>query len=132
MITKSEIKRPMISKILILLLVSLVPSAAISQQRASAVDIDKVILEPLLQTMPVIGRFVAKESGVVATRIAERVEKMQVQVGDRVKKGDVLVKLASDRLDSQILILKAEKLFGLTEYVAPVIFSLAKYQTHLY
>ena len=98
----------MISNFLLFLFVFLVPSAVISQQRASAVDIDKVISEPLLQTMPVIGRFVAKESGVVATRIAERVHKMQVQVGDRVEKGDVLVELASDRLDSQIQILKAD------------------------
>jgi RND family efflux transporter MFP subunit len=108
MIEKNVIKWSMISIFLLFLLVFLVPSAVISQQRASAVDIDKVISEPLLQTMPVIGRFVAKESGVVATRIAERVHKMQVQVGDRVEKGDVLVELASDRLDSQIQILKAD------------------------
>jgi RND family efflux transporter MFP subunit len=108
MIEKNVIKRSMISNFLLFLFVFLVPSAVISQQRASAVDIDKVISEPLLQTMPVIGRFVAKESGVVATRIAERVHKMQVQVGDRVEKGDVLVELASDRLDSQIQILKAD------------------------
>ena len=108
MIEKNVIKWSMISNFLLFLFVFLAPSAVISQQRASAVDIDKVISEPLLQTMPVIGRFVAKESGVVATRIAERVHKMQVQVGDRVEKGDVLVELASDRLDSQIQILKAD------------------------
>jgi RND family efflux transporter MFP subunit len=108
MIEKNVIKWSMISNFLLFLFVFLVPSAVISQQRASAVDIDKVLSEPLLQTMPVIGRFVAKESGVVATRIAERVHKMQVQVGDRVEKGDVLVELASDRLDSQIQILKAD------------------------
>jgi RND family efflux transporter MFP subunit len=108
MIEKNVIKWSMISNFLLFLFVFSVPSAVISQQRASAVDIDKVISEPLLQTMPVIGRFVAKESGVVATRIAERVHKMQVQVGDRVEKGDVLVELASDRLDSQIQILKAD------------------------
>ncbi|MDC1427330.1 efflux RND transporter periplasmic adaptor subunit [Rhodospirillaceae bacterium] len=108
MIEKNVIKWSMISNFLLFLFVFLLPSAVISQQRASAVDIDKVISEPLLQTMPVIGRFVAKESGVVATRIAERVHKMQVQVGDRVEKGDVLVELASDRLDSQIQILKAD------------------------
>ena len=108
MIEKNVIKWSMISNFLLFLFVFLAPSAVISQQRASAVDIDKVLSEPLLQTMPVIGRFVAKESGVVATRIAERVHKMQVQVGDRVEKGDVLVELASDRLDSQIQILKAD------------------------
>ena len=108
MIEKNVIKWSMISNFLLFLFVFFVPSAVISQQRTSAVDIDKVISEPLLQTMPVIGRFVAKESGVVATRIAERVHKMQVQVGDRVEKGDVLVELASDRLDSQIQILKAD------------------------
>ncbi len=107
MIRKQAIKFILIPNIFGLLLLPFLISAGAAQQRVSAVGVDKVISEPLLQTMPVLGRFIAKESGVVATRIAERVDKMFVQVGDRVKKDDLLVKLASDRLDNQIQLLHA-------------------------
>jgi RND family efflux transporter MFP subunit len=73
-------------------------SDAVAQARAAPVAVDKVRAEALAQTMPVIGRFVARESGIVATRIAERVRTTPVQVGDRVKKGAVLAKLSDDRL----------------------------------
>jgi RND family efflux transporter MFP subunit len=107
MIREQGIKLVLISNIFGLLLLPFLFSVGTAQQRVSAVEVDKVISEPLLQTMPVLGRFIAKESGIVATRIAERVHKMHVQVGDRVKKGDLLVKLAPDRLDNQILLLEA-------------------------
>ena len=107
MIREQKIKLVLISNIFGLLLLPFLFSESTAQQRVSAVEVDKVISEPLLQTMPVLGRFVAKESGIVATRIAERVHKMYIQVGDRVKKGDLLVKLASDRLDNQIRLLQA-------------------------
>ena len=107
MIREQKIKLVLISNIFGLLLLPFLFSEGTAQQRVSAVEVDKVISEPLLQTMPVLGRFVAKESGIVATRIAERVHKMYIQVGDRVKKGDLLVKLASDRLDNQIRLLQA-------------------------
>ena len=107
MIRKREINLVLISNIFGLLLLPFLLSAGAAQQRVSTVGVDQVISEPLVQTMPVLGRFIAKESGVVATRIAERVQKMYVQVGDRVKKGDLLVKLASDRLDNQIRLLQA-------------------------
>ena len=107
MIRKQEIKLVLISNMFGLLFLPFMISVGAAQQRVSAVGVDQVISEPLLQTMPVLGRFIAKESGVVATRIAERVDKMYVQVGDRVKKGDLLVKLESDRLDNQIQLLQA-------------------------
>ncbi len=39
-------------------------------QQSAAVGVDEVRLEPLVQTVPVIGRLVAKQSGIVAARIA--------------------------------------------------------------
>ena len=69
-----------------------------AQTRPTLVGVDKVIIQPFNQTMAVTGRFVASESGVVAARVAERVAKMAVQVGDRVKKGDTLASLSADRL----------------------------------
>jgi RND family efflux transporter MFP subunit len=68
------------------------------QKRAAGVRIDKVIMEPLTQTMPVLGRFVARESGVVAALTRGPVESVLVAVGDRVKKGDVIAHLVATRI----------------------------------
>ncbi len=70
------------------------PTAA--QGRATQVEVDAVIEEPLSQTMPVIGRFVTRQSGPVAALINGPVEEILVDVGDRVAKGDVLVRLSTD------------------------------------
>ncbi len=74
---------------------------SVAQNRASPVEVNIVISEPLIQTMPVIGRFVARESGIVATRIAETVSEMFAPIGKRVKKGEVLAKLSADRLRNE-------------------------------
>ena len=68
---------------------------------AAPVGLDPVRSETLAETMPVIGRIVAAESGVVATRIAERVAEVLVRPGDRVEEGTVLARLSSDRLVNQ-------------------------------
>lgn len=65
------------------------PSISYSQQSAP-VEVDTVVTEPLSQTQPVIGRFVAKQSGTVASRVAGAVTDMVVDVGDRVEKGEVI------------------------------------------
>ena len=130
MIRKQEIKLVLISNIFGLLLLPFLLSAAAAQQRVSTVGVDQVISEPLVQTMPVLGRFIAKESGVVATRIAERVQKMYVQVGDRVKKGDLLVKLASDRLDNQIQLLQANLKITKTQLAKEIVNYRKMEQTH--
>ena len=130
MIRKQEIKLVLISNIFGLLLLPFLLSVGAAQQRVSAVSVDQVISEPLLQTMPVLGRFIAKESGIVATRIAERVHKMYVQVGDRVKKGDLLVKLASDRLDNQIQLLQANLKITKTQLAKEIVNYRKMEQTH--
>ena len=53
-------------------------------------EVDTVVMEPLSQTQPVIGRFVARQSGTVASRVAGAVTAMLVDVGDRVEKGDTI------------------------------------------
>lgn len=70
---------------------------ALAQDGPAQVRVDAVRVEPLTQTMPVIGRFVAKQAGPIAARLAERVRSVEVQVGDRVAAGDVLATLESDR-----------------------------------
>ncbi|MDA8637103.1 efflux RND transporter periplasmic adaptor subunit [Rhodospirillales bacterium] len=66
---------------------------------AAAVGLDAVIVEPLNQTVAVIGRFVPRQSGDVAARISAPVEEYLVQVGDRVEKGDVLAMLVKDTFE---------------------------------
>lgn len=67
-------------------------------QQPSLVGIDEVHVEPLAQTQPVIGRFVARQAGEVAARTEGAVTEMNVQVGDRVVAGDVIAVLDVDRL----------------------------------
>ncbi len=81
------------------------PSATVAQEKSKApppapasVGVDKVIQEELKQTIPVIGRFVAAQAGVVAARTAGPIAEFKVMVGDRVKPGDVLAVLDKDRL----------------------------------
>ncbi len=64
--------------------------------KAKAVGMDTVRVEPLRQTVPVIGRFVPHQAGIVAARVAGPVDKYQVEVGDRVKAGDVLAVLVDN------------------------------------
>ncbi|MCZ6638205.1 MAG: efflux RND transporter periplasmic adaptor subunit [Alphaproteobacteria bacterium] len=66
------------------------------KRRRRWVQVDKVRLEPLVQTMPVIGRLVAVRSGVVAARIDAPVREVKVDVGDRVTIGDILAVLVDD------------------------------------
>lgn len=67
------------------------------RSRRTLVHVDKVRMEPLRQTMPVIGRIVSVRSGVVAARIDAPVGEVKVDVGDQVKKGDILATLVDDR-----------------------------------
>lgn len=73
-----------------------VPS--IQAQDTMIVGVDPVISETTHQTLPVLGRFVARQAGVVAARINGPVATFHVEVGDRVKTGDVLAVLIKDRL----------------------------------
>lgn len=64
--------------------------------KAKAVGMDTVRTEPLRQTVPVIGRFVPYQSGVVASRVSGPVDKYLVEVGDRVGAGDELAILVDN------------------------------------
>ncbi len=70
--------------------------------------VDKVIEGPLTQTTPVIGRLVSGQAGVVAARSAGPIEKMLVQVGDRVEKDQVIATLVSDAIQAQLDLKRAE------------------------
>ena len=66
--------------------------------RATAVTVDDVRTEVLGETAPVIGRLVARQSGVVAARTSGAVDEVLVDVGDRVKKGDIIAVMANERM----------------------------------
>ena len=68
---------------------------------AKSIRIDTVIREPLSQTYPVIGRLVAGRSGDVAARINGALSELNIDVGERVNKDDVIAKLAEDRLAAE-------------------------------
>ncbi len=67
------------------------------RRRRTLVQVDRVRIAPLLQTLPVIGRIVAVRAGAVAARIDAPVADLMVDVGDRVKKGDILATLVNDK-----------------------------------
>ena len=77
-------------------------------QPPAQVGVDVVITEPLRQTVPVIGRFVARQTGVAAARVSGPVGEIRVEVGDRVKAGDVIAVLVNDMLKWQHELQKAE------------------------
>jgi RND family efflux transporter MFP subunit len=62
------------------------------------VQIDKVKVVLFVQTIPIIGRFVAQQAGVVAARAKGTIGKISVNVGDRVEVGSVMAVLIRDRL----------------------------------
>ena len=91
-----KIACPMRSLFVVLLII--LASTPAFAQRSAQVGVDLVRVEPMQQKMAILGRFIARNSGNIATRIAERVDKTLVEVGSRVTAGTPLVRLASDRL----------------------------------
>ena len=72
------------------LIAGILATPAWAQNAATPVEVDAVTREPLSQTFTVIGRLVARQRGDVAARIAGPVTELRVQVGDRVRRGDVI------------------------------------------
>ncbi|MBL6957780.1 MAG: efflux RND transporter periplasmic adaptor subunit [Rhodospirillales bacterium] len=73
-------------------------TAQMKKQDATPVGIDKVVRQPLQQTVPVIGRLLAAQAGVVAARISSPVAEIKANVGDRVEKGAIIASLIKDSL----------------------------------
>ncbi len=62
--------------------------------------VETVVKSKIIETTPVIGRFVALQHGAVAARVRGTVSEVFVEVGTRVKAQDVLAKLDVRRLDT--------------------------------
>lgn len=76
--------------------------------RPMQIAVDRVVKAPVFQTMPVMGRFVARQFGVVAALTRGPVGEILVQVGDRVTKGQVIAKLTPDRIQANRDLMAAE------------------------
>ncbi len=71
-------------------------------QGASLVRVDQVTEVPISQTVPVIGRLVARQSGDVAARISGALRSFEVEVGDRVEAGQIIAVLDTDALQAEL------------------------------
>jgi RND family efflux transporter MFP subunit len=69
--------------------------------RTATVVADQVIRNQGSETVPVYGRLVARQMGVVAARVRGAVAEIKAHVGDRVKKDDPLVVLLTDTLKAE-------------------------------
>jgi RND family efflux transporter MFP subunit len=89
--------------------VSLASAAGARAQNGPArVEVDAVRTEPLTQTMPVLGRIVTRQHGPVAARVAGLVDRVAVDVGDRVEEGDPLAWLDAEPLTFERDLAEAE------------------------
>lgn len=72
------------------------------------VELATVELASLVQIFPITGRLVPRQQGAIAARIKGRVARVLVQVGERVKKGQILAELSRDRLKLEVELRDAE------------------------
>lgn len=89
--------------------VSLYVPSVYAQQPPSLVRVDTVRNEPLAQTVPVLGRLVAKRAGTVAARIAGPVAEVLVEVGSPVAADEVIARLDAETLEAAHAIAKARR-----------------------
>lgn len=73
------------------------------------VGVDAIVRQTLKQTVPVIGRFVARQAGVVSALINGPVGEIRAEVGDRIKAGDVIAVLVKNTLKWSHELQKAEE-----------------------
>lgn len=76
-------------------------------QPAAPVTTDAVLRQSFTQTVPIIGRLVAKQAGAATTRIAGTVDAMRVQVGARVARGQTLATLGPAVLELRLALARA-------------------------
>jgi len=82
-----------------LLILTLLWISCASAQQAARVSVDAVILEQFAQTVPILGRLVAKQTSTVAVRISGPVAEILVDPGDVVSVGQALARLDTTNLE---------------------------------
>ncbi|MGY8975649.1 MAG: efflux RND transporter periplasmic adaptor subunit, partial [Alphaproteobacteria bacterium] len=66
-------------------------------QGAASVEVDVVVLESLNQSIPVIGQIISLKEAKVPAAVIGIIQKVLVEVGDKVKKGQVLALIDIER-----------------------------------
>ena len=84
------------------------PSVAVAQRPPAKVVVEKVRTIEVAQTFPVIGRFVARQHGVVSALTSGPLKETLVKVGERVTKGQVVARMVIDRIRANRNLLAAE------------------------
>ena len=84
--------------------------------RPLVVRVDEVTRGELVEAVPIYGRVIATQAGVVAARVRGAVAEIRADVGARVAKGDILVVLLTDMLRSE----RELKIAELAEYRAKI------------
>lgn len=83
--------------------------------RPSIVGVDPARLEPLSQTVPIIGRLVAVQSGKVSAEVGGAVRNLAVSVGDHVEAGDLIARLDDETVRGQLAVQQSQVQEGLAE-----------------
>ncbi len=81
------------------ILCALFAGAAPAQE--ALVSVDPVVRQEFTQTVPILGRLVARQAGTVASRVAGAVVEIDVQVGDRVTRGQQIALIDAEPLRLQ-------------------------------
>ncbi|NNF79883.1 MAG: efflux RND transporter periplasmic adaptor subunit [Rhizobiales bacterium] len=81
----------------------------------SLVGVDPARLEPLTQTIPIIGRLVAVQSGKVSAEVGGAVRKLAVAVGDHVEAGDLIARLDNETVKAQLAVQQSQVEEGIAE-----------------
>ncbi|MEO1249974.1 MAG: biotin/lipoyl-binding protein, partial [Pseudomonadota bacterium] len=97
----------MVKHAIILLVGTLISTFAMAQQPPAKVVVDEVVSAPVVQSTPVLGRVVARDS-VIASQVAGVVQSVQAVIGDAVSEGDVLIELDSARLEADEILRRSE------------------------
>jgi RND family efflux transporter MFP subunit len=80
-------------KFLFTLILILLNSNNAFTQQATLVEVDKVILEELNQTVTLIGNITSKKNTNIMSAVSGIIDKVFVEEGDQVKKGDILANI---------------------------------------
>lgn len=72
------------------------------------VRVEKIRRQAMTQTVPVIGRLVSLRMGNIAARIAGPVEHIAVEVGDHIKKGQMIAVLDAETLMAELQMTNSE------------------------
>lgn len=75
---------------------------------ATLVDVDEVRQEPLSQTIPTIGRFVAKRTALVAGPVPGTVMRVHVDVGEQVRAGQIIAELDTSTKEAESAVIAGQ------------------------